>query len=224
MQGHLFPASGSLEAIAPDNYTSHVGSGIPAPGVAGRDFWRSPLRHIRLFALFLLLPLLFSGCASKPVEMIDKTQTAMDHAKAAHADFFAPEDWKAAETASAQAQTLLDQEKWSEANTALLKAMSRYGKAEEISKDKKEAFLRDVQGIQSSAEKRLKDLKDKAATAKFTAAKQKEINEECKAIEENFTKVPKQLADGLFSDAKLNAQQTARRIWDVTQEYFPTKK
>jgi hypothetical protein len=182
------------------------------------------LKNIRLFAVILLIPFLFYGCASKPVEMIDKTEKAMEEAKAAHADFFAPEDWKAAEAASAQAQGLLEQEKWSDANTALLKAMSRYAKAEEISKDKKEAFLREVQGIQSSAEKRLKDLKDKAASAKFPAAKQKELDEECKAIDENFQKVSKQLADGLYSDAKLNAGQTARRIWDVTQEYFPTKK
>jgi hypothetical protein len=181
------------------------------------------LKHICLVALILLIPFLFYGCASKPVEMIEKTEKAMAEAKAAHADFFAPEDWKAAETASAQAQSLLDQEKWSEANTALLKAMNRYSKSEEMAKDKKEAFLREVQGYQTVTEKRLKELKDKVAATKFPAAKQKEVEAECQAIEENGAKVAKQLADGQFSDAKLLAQQMMRKVWDVKEEYFPSK-
>jgi hypothetical protein len=171
----------------------------------------------------LMVAFLFYGCASKPVEMIDKTQKAMDHAKAAHADFFAPEDWKAAETASAQAQTLLEQEKWSEANTALLRAMNRYSKAEELATGKKEAFLREVQGYQTVTEKRLKELQDKVAAAKLPAAKQKEVDAECQSIAENSAKVTKQLADGQFSDAKLLAQQMMRKVWDVKEEYFPSK-
>ena len=36
------------------------------------------MKHFRLFALILMVAFLFYGCASKPVEMIDKTQKAMD--------------------------------------------------------------------------------------------------------------------------------------------------
>jgi hypothetical protein len=181
------------------------------------------LKHIRLIGLILLIPFLFSGCASKPVEMIERTEKAMTEARETGADFFAPEDWKAAETAAAQAQSLLEQEKWSEANTALLRAMNRYSKSKEIAKDKKEAFLREVQGYQTVTEKRLKELKDMVAAAKLPAAKKQEVEAECQAIGENTAKVTKQLAEGQFSDGKLLAQQMMRRVWEVKEEYFPSK-
>lgn len=171
-----------------------------------------------------MLTFLFYGCASKPQDMIDKTEHAMQDAKAAHADFFAPDDWKAAEQASGQAQTLLEQKKWGEANTALLKALNRYGKARELAQGKKEAFVKEVQGYQTVTEKRLKELKDKiAAGAKLSAASKKTLDEECKTVEENNAKVTTQIGQGQFSDAKLLAQQTMRKVWEVQEEYFPSK-
>jgi hypothetical protein len=170
--------------------------------------------------LILSLAFLVWGCGSKPVEMIGKTEKAMQEAKEAHADFFAPDDWKAAEQAWDQASKLLDQQKWSEANTALLRASSRYIKARDLSKDKKEAFIKEVQGLQKTAEIRYKDLKDKIAAAgrKLSAANRKIIEETCSEIDASLAKIGTQLDSGQFNDAKFVAQSTQRKIWETGQE------
>lgn len=173
----------------------------------------------RLYPLGILsLGFLIWGCASKPVEMIDKTEKAMQDAKAEHADFFAPEDWKAAEQASAQASSLLDQQKWSEANTALLKALNRYNKAKSMAKDARENFVKNVQGTQKTIEIRYKELKDKMASAKLTAAQKKTIEESCKELDDSIAKVSSHLDQGQFNDAQTLAGRTLRKVWEVQQD------
>jgi hypothetical protein len=158
--------------------------------------------------------------------MIDKTEKAMQEAKAEHADFFAQEDWKAAEQAYAQANTLLDQQKWTEANTALLKAMTRYNKAQDLAKGKKEAFVKTVQNNQTTIEKRYQELKTKVAAAKLSAAQKKTFEEACKQIDDSIAKIPTQLNQGQFSEADTLARMTLRKIWEVEQDIpgLATKK
>jgi hypothetical protein len=168
----------------------------------------------------LLLAFLICGCASKPVEMIDKTEKAMQEAKAEHAEFFASDDWKAAEQAWAQAGALLEKEKWNEANTVLLKASNRYAKARDFAKNKREDFVREVQNGQKTVDIRYKELKDKiaASSGKLSAANKKTLEDACKDIEINSAKIPTQLEAGQFNDAKYLAGTTLRRIWEVGQD------
>jgi hypothetical protein len=189
------------------------------------------LKHVHRISPLWLLSLAFVvyGCASKPVEMIDKTEKAMQEAKAEHAEFFASDDWKAAEQAWDQASKLLDQEKWGDASTALLRASSRYAKARDLAKDKRGAFLKEVQDLQKTIDIRYKELKDKVAagSAKLSATNRKAIEESCKEIEENTAKIPTQLDQGQFNDAKYLAGTTLRKVWEVGQDlngYLGIKK
>ncbi len=164
------------------------------------------------------LSFLICGCASRPVEMIDKTEKAMQEARAEHADFFAKEDWTAAEQASAQANTLLNQQKWADANTALLKAMSRYNKAKAVAKDAREAFVKRIQDNKQTIEIRYKKLKDGIAAAKLTSAQKKIFEESCKELDDNIAKIQPQLDQGQFSEAETNSGRILRRIWEVEQD------
>jgi hypothetical protein len=150
--------------------------------------------------------------------MEGKTEKAMQEAKAEHADFFAREDWSAAEQASAQANGLLKQEKWAEANTALLKALSRYSKAKTVAHDGREAWLRNFQIHRDGMDKRFKALQEGLATAKLTAAQKKSFDESCKEIEDNIAKIQPQFDQGQFSDAENLVGRMDRRIWEVMQD------
>ena len=190
----------------------------PAAEALRRGFPEVTLKYLKSLYPFAILCIFMAACASKPVEMIDKTEKAMQEAKAEHADFFATEDWRAAEQAYAQANTLLDQQKWTDANTALLKAMSRYNKAHSLAKDKKEAFLKVVQNNQTTIDKRYGELKTKIAAAKLSAAQKKTFEEACKQIEDSIAKIPTQLNQGQFSDADTLSRQTLRKIWETEQD------
>ena len=192
--------------------------GEAAPQALRRGFPEVTLKYLKRLYPFAILCFFMGACATKPVEMIDKTEKAMQEAKAEHAEFFATDDWKAAEQAYAQANTLLDQQKWSEANTALLRALTRYNKAEDLAKGKKEAFVKTVQNNQTTIDKRYGELKTKIAAAKLSAAQKKTFEEACKQIEDNIAKIPTQLNQGQFSDADTLSRMTLRKIWETEQD------
>jgi uncharacterized phage infection (PIP) family protein YhgE len=208
----------------PGVHSKHPDAVIAALQALWPGFPEVTLKYLqRLYPLWILsLAFLICACATKPVEMIDKAEKAMQEAKAEHADFFAPDDWKAAEQAYAQASTLLDQQKWTEANTALLRAMSRYNEARSLAKDKKEVFVKAVQNNQTAIDKRYKGLKDKIAAAKLSATQKKTFEEACQQIDATIARIPMQLDQGQFSDADTLARQTLRKIWEVEQD-LPAK-
>jgi hypothetical protein len=175
----------------------------------------------RFYPVWILsFALLMCSCATEPVEMINKTNKAMENAKSVHAELFASDDWKAAERASAQARTLLDQKKWGEANTALLRAMNRYNKAHELAEGSREAFIKEVRNQQKTIEIRFKELREKVAAnaGKLSAANKKAMDAACKEIEQNVVKIGSLLESGQFNDAKFLAGTTLRNIWEHGQE------
>ncbi len=172
------------------------------------------------FCLILTLVFFAFACAGKPVDSIEKTQAAMDQAKAEHAEEFAPTEWKTGEEDWRAAQSLLDKEKWGEASTALLKAKGHFEKAREQAKGKRAAAIQEIEGTKGTAEKRCKALKDtlEAEGKKLPAAKRKEFEEACKTAEEKIAKVGTQLQNGQYSDAKFLAGSTLREVWEAQKE------
>jgi len=174
-----------------------------------------------IFLLILLtLSLVFFACASKPVEQIQLTEKAMQQAKEEHAEEFAPEDWKAGDTAWRDAQGKIEKEKWGEATTSLLRAKTRFEKARDVAKGKRAAAIQEIENTKTTAEKRCKALKDalEASGKKLPAAKRKEFEEACKTAEEKIAKVATQLQNGQYSDAKFLAGSTLREVWETQKE------
>lgn len=179
------------------------------------------MKYSRIVYLLVVLfvAFYFSGCAGRPVEMIDKTEKAAEQARAEHADEFAPEDWRAAEQAWKDAQARLDQEKWGEANTALLRAKTRYEKARDIAQGKREDAIREITGYRTTAELRTKTLREAIEqNAARLGAKKKSLEDSCKDLDEKIAKVKTQLDNGQYNDAKYLAQTTMREVWEVQQE------
>jgi len=176
----------------------------------------------RLFFLFLVLSLAFLifACAGKPVEQIQKTEKAMEQAKAEHAEEFAPEDWKAGEDAWRSASAQLDAQKYGDAATTLLKAQTRFTKARDIAKGKREEAIKEIKNTQKTAEMRCKALHDDLDKSgkKLTAAKRKEFEDACKAADEKIAKVNTQLQNGQYNDAKYLAGSTLREVWEAQKE------
>jgi hypothetical protein len=173
-----------------------------------------------LFILILLLTFSMIGCSAKPTDLIDQTEKTMQQAKAEYAEQFAPEDWRAAEQAYGEAQARLEKEKWGEASTLLLKAKTRYAKARDLAKGKREAAILEIKNIQKTAELRCKTLREEidANAKKLTAPRKKGLEEICKEIDEKIAKVTTQLDNGQYSDAKFLAQTTMRQVWEAQKE------
>ena len=176
----------------------------------------------RLIYLLIAVTLAFVvfACSGKPVEQIQMTEKVMQQAKDEHAEDFAPEDWKAADTAWRDAQDRISKEKWGEATTLLLKAKTRFEKARDLAKGKRALAIKEIENNKSVAETRCKALKDSltANGKKLPAAKRKELEEACKTAEEKIAKVGTQLQNGQYNDAKYLAGSTLREVWEAQKE------
>jgi exonuclease VII large subunit len=171
--------------------------------------------------LFLLsLALCLAACSARPTEQIDRAEKAKKLAADEHADFFAPDDWKAAETAYNDAQKKLEQEKYGDAQTLLLRAKVRYEKARDLAKGKRVDTVREIQGIQGTADARCKTLKESIdkGSKKLSAKRKGEFEAICKELEEKIAKSKTSLDNAKFDDAKYQAQTVLREVYETQKE------
>lgn len=170
--------------------------------------------------LALTLALFLAGCSGRPVDQIDRTEKAKAAAAAEAALEFAPNDWKEGEDDWAVASRALEQEKWGEASTALLKAKAHYDKARDIAQGLRAAAVKEINGTSETARIRLDALKKDLETGakKIPAAKLKTFQEAMKVAEDKLASAPTKMSEGHYQDAKLAAGQSLREIWDIQKE------
>jgi hypothetical protein len=168
--------------------------------------------------LTLALMFLFAGCSTRPDDQIARAEDAMKKAQEEHADFFAPEDWNAAKQAWDQAQEKLQKKSYGEATTLLLKAQMRFRKAAEIAGGKRQDAIREIEGLQKTAELRCKALKEAMEKGKLSAAKRKTFEENCQDIDQKLSQVKTRLDGGEYQEAKYLAQTTLRQVWEAQKE------
>jgi len=171
------------------------------------------MKRVLALSVVLTLSLWFIGCSGRPVEQEQRTKSAMEQAKAEYASEFAPEDWQAAEQAFADANAALEKGSWGPAQTTLLKAESRYRKARDTAKAKREDLIRGVTGDRKAAEMRFAKLKENMGKTKLSKSQKEDLDEACREIETNLGKLDTQLQKGDFSQAKYNAGSTLRLVW-----------
>lgn len=174
--------------------------------------------YLVLISLSLLLFVTFSGCSSKPVEQIELAQKAMDEAKEQHAEEFAQADWKNAQQAWEDAQTLIAKQKYADAGTLLLRAKSRFEKARDIARSKREDLRREIDGMQKTIETRYGSLKTAMAAAKLPPTIKKSLDESCGSIDKAIEKLRTELGQGEYSQAKYTAQTTMRQVYEAEKE------
>ena len=107
-----------------------------------------------------------------------------------------------------------------DATRVLLKARTRYERARELAKGRKDAKIAEIKNNQTTLGKRSQALKDALDTggAELPAAKKQTILEVCKDAEEKLAKITTQLDNGQFQDADYLAKSTLRQVWEAQQE------
>jgi len=170
--------------------------------------------HRNLIVLGLVL-LLCSYACGKPTEQIANAQRAFDQAKEQRAEEFAAKEWNDAMQAWNQAQAALDKESYSEANTLLLKAKSRFEKVRDIAKGRREDLLKQVTGLQKTIDIRYSTMKSTVQAAKLSAKQKKEFEESCKEIDQAIEKMKSQISSGDLAPAKYTGDTTLRSVYET---------
>jgi len=161
-----------------------------------------------------------TACSSKPDDQMNLAQKAMDQAKEQHAAEFAANEWRSAEQAWEQGKQLYAKEQYGEAGQLFVTARSRFEKARNVAKSKRDAVLRDVQNMQRTIDLRYKGLKSNLAAAegKLPAAVKKSLDESCRDIDKAVDKLKGDVEQGDYTAAKTTAQTTIRMVYDAEKE------
>jgi len=173
--------------------------------------------------MILLLIITFLSCASKPEEQ-QLAQKAMDQAKEQYAQEFAPTDWKNAVQAWEDAQGLIARESYGEARPLLLRAKSRFEKARDIAKGRRDELFKEIQGIQKAIDIRYRGVKTTLETAKLSTKAKKSLEDACKDIDSAIEKLNAEVASGDYTPAKFTAQRTLRAVYEAEKELQGGKK
>jgi hypothetical protein len=139
----------------------------------------------------------------------------MDEARKAQADVYAVGDWNSANEAWDQAQSAMANARWAESRTLLLRARSRFEKAREIAKGRRDDTLREVQGLQRSIESRYKTLKYGILNTRLSAPRQKALAAACSEIDGLQATLRDALEGGKLLEARNSAQTTLQRIYEA---------
>lgn len=180
------------------------------------------MNHSTGYSWLLSLPLAFLliGCSSRPDSDIALAEKAKAQAKEQRASEFAPGDWKSAEEAMSEAEAAIARERYGESRTMLLRAKSRYEKARDIAKGKRDVILIEVQNLQKTIDIRYKTLKDNITNSagKLSAAKKKTLDEYCQDIDKGIEKLKVEIDQGEYPQAQETANLTMRQVYEGEKE------
>jgi Domain of unknown function (DUF4398) len=161
------------------------------------------------------LTLAVYGCSSRPDEQLALAQKAMDQAKEQRAAELAPSEWRNAEDAWQKAQALISSQSYGEAQTLLIRAKSRFERARDIAKSKRDDLRKEVQGMENTIDLRYKSLKDNIIRAKLTPPRKQSLTDSCADIDKNIDKIKAEMEQGEYPRARETAQATLRQVFEA---------
>jgi hypothetical protein len=175
-----------------------------------------------LVVSFLIFPLLvlLLGCAGEPTQQLTDAKDALEIARQAEADMYAPDLFSQAENAITEAENLIGQKKYAEAKKLLMDAKAVADQAASqaaINKDNTKTEVEDYLAAINGAMGQLKETQDLAKQWKIPA-KQRELTDEKAAWDEELKNAQAEYDAGNYYSAKELAAKVHREITDTDSQ------
>jgi len=176
----------------------------------------SKWRSLRVFLCLFFASIV--GCSSRPVEQQASAQKALESARQQHAEEVAPTEWKEAEKAWNEAEAALAKGSYSSAGELYQTAKSRFERAYNVAKARRDAILRDIEGLQSSINAKYDEAKDRVARSNLSAKSKKEADGLIREMDQAIDKLKKEVDEGNLTQAKATAEATLRQVYEVERK------
>ena len=186
--------------------------------------------NLKLFiSLFVLvsMALMLTGCGEVPQADIDAAQSALDAAKAAEADRYAPDMYNAAKKTFDDAMAMVEEEKsamfsnYDEASTKLQQAATEANSAAQAVPAKKEEVKGEIDGLLAQIPGMVKETKmkwKKAPRGKGTREPLQLIKEDIEATEASVAQVTATVESGDLLAARQKAQEIINKLKKLQSE------
>jgi hypothetical protein len=176
------------------------------------------MKYSFIFVTSLCLAISFLACSSHPSEQLRLAQVAMDQAIEQQAEKYAYADWNNARQAWNDAQLLITARQYEDAGPLLVRARSRFEKARDIARAKRDDLSREIESMKRTLDSRYGNVKSDLAGLKLQTSKKKTLDETCLGIDKSRQKLNDELGRGLYVEAKSTAQTALRQVFDVEKE------
>jgi hypothetical protein len=184
-------------------------------------------KRLIVIALSAMVFIAFIGCSKQPIVESKQAQAALDSAKAAEADKYAPETYKAAkDTLAAASKEKADQDKkfvWFRSYDI---AKETFIKAEALAKEAQSAAMKAKPMVKAQVEAELKEAQTaldeaNAALKKAKRARRKDLKQyedNLAALTANLAQVSEQVGKGMYLDAKTSLDTVIQKAKNITME------
>jgi septation ring formation regulator EzrA len=97
----------------------------------------------------------------------------------------------------------------------LLRAKSRFEKARDIARAKRDAMLKEVEGLQNTVDSRYQDLKAKLASARLSGALKKKLDVSLQEIEKTIQEAKSLVDGGDYIQARKSTESAMRLLFEL---------
>jgi hypothetical protein len=172
------------------------------------------------FLVIVFLAALGFGCSSRPEQELGAAQKAMEEADRQHASELAATEYQSAKQTWDDAQAALSSARYDEARPLLLKAKSRFAKAGELAKAKRDRVLAEIQSLQSTVNVRYESLKGLIQSSKSSIPSKagKSLEDLCLEIEQGVDKIKTEITQGDYTLAKASALSIMAKIDEAEKQ------
>jgi len=160
--------------------------------------------RIRFVPVVLMVMMLAAGCARPPAEQIEAAKTAVESARKAEADLYAPAAFKALQKSLDDALDMVERKNYGEATTMLEEVVSEAERVEALAKANKEKKGKESQAKfeeAMAAVVRAKESLEKAPTGKGSQADIERMKNDLATLAASLPEVEQAINRGDFLDA-----------------------
>jgi hypothetical protein len=169
---------------------------------------------IRFYISLSFLILLASyGCRGSSEADMKQAQMAMDEAKILHADVLAPTDFQQARKTWDHAQAAARDGKTATAKVLFVSAKIYFGKASDIAKSKRDALLRELNGMQLVIDSNFDQVNSDLANSNLSPKLQRQVKTIVAEVNEDNASIHKLVDQEDFLKAVATAKEVQTKIY-----------
>jgi tetratricopeptide (TPR) repeat protein len=173
-----------------------------------------------LLILFLsvLTSIFLVGCASKPTDELEMTRVAMDEAIGKQASEYAPSDWDRGEMNWQMANALIRMGRYDEARDVLVKAVSSFNKARDVSRRRLESLKIEINGMLPVLKKEVERIQKASEDSRSSMKVRNRIEAALPLIDEKVASMNASLDREDYLLARRYGEEALRYVQDLKKK------
>lgn len=176
------------------------------------------MRSVLNFCLIMGLTLVAVGCAKPPTQELDAAKAALDAAKAAEAEVYAPDTYRSASNAMSEANTKVEQKDYEGAKASAIQTKELADRAKSEANTNKQQIRDEAQALINRIAPGINDARtslNNAPRGKGADSDLDQLNADLSQADANLSSARSSLNGGKFKDALSQARSAESKLSQI---------